>query len=207
MKNSTLLILLVFAGSKVMAQQDVEVKMSNLFFSMGPALPSTPDTFADYWGLGFNFGLGYGYSPIPALAILATFDYNVFGFNEDDFLRDAGFGGFGLTVDGGAVSIITVAAGIKAGIPRQVGSVSPYFSATVGLFSASTQDATVSFQGQTQTAQGSDDTGLSVIATGGLDIPVGATVDIFLQAGYGIGFIEEENIGYIPIKGGVNFRL
>jgi len=187
--------------------QEANERKAILSFGVGLSLPSQPDEFSDYWNLGYNLGFGVGYSFTPAISLIGNFEYNTFGFNEEEFLKDAGASGLGISVDGGSATILSITGNMKVGIPRQQSSVSPYFTAGIGFFSLSVDDASVSGAGGSVSVEGNNESAFSALVGAGLDIPAGETVDVFLQVSYGVGFTENDNTSYVPIKAGINLRL
>jgi hypothetical protein len=127
--------------------------------------------------------------------------------NEDEFLDDLGAPS-GVSIEGGAVNIITVMANVKGNLIAKPKSVSPYFKAGIGLFSLSATDITVSFMGMSATESVDlSEEAFGLTFGGGIDFPVSPTVLIFVEANYTVGFTEDESTSFIPIKGGVLILL
>jgi opacity protein-like surface antigen len=182
-------------------------KKAELYIGGGLSFPMQPEEFSDFWSMGFNFGGGLGYIFSPNFSGNAYLSYNTFGLNDDEFLETLNAPS-GVTLSGGSVSIIVVTANIKALLIANPNQVTPYLLAGVGLFSLSTSDVTVSYQGSQQTGNTSNsESALGLVFGGGVDIPVSPTLKIFLEIGYAMGFTEGESTGYLPIKGGLIILL
>ena len=185
-----------------------DAKKIQIYLSGGVSIPASPSEFKDFWSLGFNGGGGVGYIFSPIFSANVYFDYNSMTLNEDKFLEELGATSMGLSIDGGAVNIITVMVNVKTTLIAKPQSVSPYLKAGLGLLSLSATDVTFSYMGEsfTQEVDVSEEA-FGVLFGGGIDFPVSLNVLIFVEGNYGIGFTEDESTGYITIKGGVIILL
>jgi hypothetical protein len=136
----TFLAILLFAAT-ALTQDEKKVTLS---LGGGISFPSQPSLFSNYWKMGFNFGAGIGYPLSPSVSLVSLFDYNTFAFDEEGFLTDNGFGGYGISVSGGTATIISLLGNIKASLAQAPGSAAPYLLGGLGLFRISTSDVTVS---------------------------------------------------------------
>jgi hypothetical protein len=182
-----------------------EEKRATLSLSGGVSFPSQPSVFSDYWKMGFNFGASLGYALSPFLTIGGSFDYNNFAFDEEGFLKNLGASGYGITVSGASASIISVMGNLKVSLTPA--SVSPYFFGGLGFSRISLSDATISGGGESATVKFGSNSVFSVLFGAGLDIPAGKATKVFLQGAYGIGFKENGNTNYLPVKFGVALKL
>jgi opacity protein-like surface antigen len=182
-------------------------KKTCLYFSGGLSFPSKPKEFTDYWNMGFNVGGGFGFDLTPSLSILGLAEYNNLSFNKDQFLRDFGFSSYGISLSGGAASILTVTGSLKILLNPSTSESRVYVLGGIGFFQVSTSDVQVSYQGRTETAQGTKESAFSAHFGAGVDIPVGAETYIFLQGSYGMGFTKDEGTNYIPLKLGVRMKI
>jgi opacity protein-like surface antigen len=185
----------------------VREKNSSLFLSGGASFPSKPKEFTDYWEMGFNVGGGFGFDLTPSLSILALAEYNNLPFNKDQFLKDFGFSSYGISLSGGAASILTVTGSLKILLNPSSSASTVYVLGGIGFFQVSTSDIKVSYQGRTETAQGTKESAFSAHFGAGVDIPVGAETYIFLQGSYGMGFTKDEGTYYIPLKFGMRMKI
>jgi opacity protein-like surface antigen len=201
--KTTLLAILLFATT-ALAQDEKKVTLS---LGGGISFPSQPSLFSNYWKMGFNFGAGIGYPLSPSVSLVSSFDYSNFAFNDEDFLRDNGFGGYGITISGGSATIISILGNIKASLAQAPGSVAPYLLGGLGLFSISTSDLTVSAGGLSLSVNSESESAFSILFGAGIDIPAGETTTVFLQAAYSVGFTKNESTNYVPVKAGVAFQL
>jgi opacity protein-like surface antigen len=185
----------------------VREKNSSLFLSGGVSFPSKPKEFTDYWKMGFNVGGGFGFDLTPSLSILALADYNSLPFDEDQFLKDLGLSSYGISLSGGAASILTVTGSLKILLNPSSSASTVYVLGGIGFFQVSTSDIKVSYRGTTETAQGTKESAFSAHFGAGVDIPVAGETYIFLQGSYGMGFTKDEGTYYIPLKLGMRMKI
>ncbi|MCK4816899.1 outer membrane beta-barrel protein [bacterium] len=183
-----------------------------LMINSGISLPAGGDmvtggfetiSFSDGWNKGPNFGVALGYSITSIISVNASFDYNKFSLNAENYL--AGRSG---SVEGGDMSIIVIAANVKLSLSKNSKTIRPYLTAGAGGFKRSEYEITTSRPGYWQsvkiTPQGLFQDGALLIG-GGLDIPAWKAVDIFLEVKYVMSLVEGNS--YIPLKAGLKFRL
>jgi hypothetical protein len=202
-------IVLVFVGIifVVTMAQSQEEHNASFMFGGGLSFPSQPRLFSDYWKMGFNIGAGFDNRLSQTLSLEGTFEYNNFAFDDEGFLKDYGFSGYGVTIEGGSATIFSVLAGLKANLIPIDKPVSPYFLGEMGIFSLSTSDMTVSGPGGSMTGKGSSESAFTVVFGAGLDFVAGETTTVFIQAAYGLGFTKNESTNYIPLKAGLRINL
>ena len=176
------------------------------YANSGISFPTGPDEFTDYWRMGFNFGGGIGYSVSPNLTLVGYFDFNNFRFDDDKFLRDYGFSGYGISISGGEASIITLSGNLKATLQTSPSSLHPYFCGGIGFFKFSIGDVTVYEPGGSATAEGDSESAFSVLFGAGIDFVIGKRMDLFIEGKYAIGFTEDGSTQMFPIKLGIKFR-
>lgn len=204
MKRVTFSIfLLLVTTANILAQGTNKLEF---YCNSGISFPAAPDEFTDYWRMGFNFGGGIGYSVTPNLTLIGYFDFNGFRFDDDKFLRDYGFSGYGISISGGEASIITFSGNLKATLQTRPSQVRPYFCGGIGLFKLSIGDVTVYGPGGSATAEGDSETAFSVLFGAGIDFAIGERMDLFIEGRYVIGFTEDESTQMFPIKLGIKFR-
>jgi opacity protein-like surface antigen len=184
-----------------------EEKKTTLSFSSGLSFPSQPSLFSNYWNMGLNFGAGIGYPLSPSVSLIGSFDYNNFGFNDKALLSDLGYGGYGITVTGSSITIITVLSNLKVTLVPETKSVSPYLLAGMGFLSISSSDVSVSLGSYSRSASGNSESAFALQFGTGMDIPINEKIKVFLQASYGVGLTKGTSTNYLPLKAGVSFTL
>lgn len=172
----------------------------------GISFPIGPDEFSDYWRMGFNFGGGIGYPISPNLSLVGYFDFNNFRFDDDKYLRDYGFAGYGISISGGEASIITLSGNLKATLHTTTSSVHPYLWGGIGFFKLSIGDITIYGPGGAVSVEGDSESAFSVLVGGGIDFVIGERMDLFIEGKYVIGFTEGESTQMFPVKFGIKFR-
>lgn len=206
MRRFSLLLIsfiVVFATEKTWSQTE---KSTAIFFDSGLSFPSKPKSFSDYWKMGFNFGVGISFPLSGSISLIGSIDYNTFSFDEDNFLKSNGFTGTGLSVTGSSASIFTIMGNVKVLLNSTPNTASPYITGGLGLFSVSTSDATLAYQGQTVTVDGDSESAFSLLIGAGIEIPAGTSI-FFIEGKYSIGFTKNESTSYIPIKIGIRLNI
>ncbi len=196
----TLSILAIFTTACI--AQEVESPVT-LYVNGGLAIPTNPQSFSDYWNMGFDVGGGLGYAFTPSVALTASFDYNRFGLNADKF----GVSGYGISITGGEASILTFMGNAKLSVPLESSPVTPYMLAGAGVFHLSINDVNVSGYGSSLTMSSDSETDFAVQFGAGIDIQAAEKTSLFLQIGYGLGFTKGDKTGEFPLKAGVAFKM
>jgi opacity protein-like surface antigen len=178
-----------------------------IYLNSGLALPSAPNEFSSYWKTGFNIGGGVGFPITNNVKFVGSILYGRFGFDGEKLMTDNGFGGYGLQINGGEASILMLSAGYKIKLTNTPNRVVPFICADAGLFRISTSNATMSYQGQTETvtADGGE-TKLGFDAGAGLNINLTPRTDLVLGAKIVIGLTKGQSTSYFPILIGLEFR-
>lgn len=196
--------LLVLVSVTTAPAQDIS--KLEIYLNSGISFPLQPDEFADYWGVGFNFGGGVGYSINPNLSFVGYFDYNRFGFDEESLLRDYGLAGYGILITGGEASSMTLSGTLKASLLTPPAQVCPYLYGGIGTSWISIGDVTISYLDESITVQGESESAFSVLVGAGIDFVIARRMDLFIEGGYAIAFTEGESTGIFPFKVGIKFR-
>jgi opacity protein-like surface antigen len=203
MKKLVVLAFLICIASSAFAQSG----NTELYLSGGFSLPMEPAAFSDYWSAGYNVGTGAGYVFNERVSFAGYLTYNNFAFGEDDFLRDFGFAGLGVNIDGGSASIISVSGNLKLAVAPTLARVSPYVIGGMGFSHFSIDDITVSDAVSSVTLPGNSESAFAILFGGGVDIPTSPTLAIFLEAQYAINFTDVESTQYFPFRVGMKFRM
>jgi len=200
-------ILTLFLFPLIITSVSAQARYSPEFYGYGGiSFPAGPDEFTDYWRMGFNFGGGIGVPVNPNLTLVGYVAYNTFRFDDDKFLRDYGFAGYGISISGGEASILVFSGNLKANLGPG-GQVRPYLCGGGGFFRLSLSDITVyAVTGESETVEGTSETAFSILLGAGIEIPIGARMDLFAEGGYTIGFTEDESTSMFPVKLGIKFR-
>ncbi|MEG8948171.1 hypothetical protein [Rosettibacter firmus] len=180
---------------------------TELYINTGFSLPSQPETFSDYWNTGINIGGGLGFPFSSSLVFVGRVDYNNFSFDEEGFLKDNNFAGYGVSISGGSASIVTITGNLKANLISTPNSVSPYFVGGIGYFKMTIDEFTISALGESEKVEGDTESAFSVLFGVGVDIPAGETMSIYFEGKYGIGFTEDESKKYFPLNAGIKIKL
>lgn len=176
-------------------------------FALSAALgvPTGPEAFSDYWGLGIGAGLAVDVSGGPSLDYTFDLDLNYFGFDEKGFLADIGASGSGITVDGAAATVVTGMMGVKFHMPDPAPA-QPYFQMMAGLGHLSTGDATVSDGTTTVTIPGDSENKVALGIGAGVQFrPAGSRVGYHFGARW-VGILtSDETTHLVPIRVGISF--
>jgi len=191
--------------SKVIAQQSEPVNFS---VNSGMAFFVSPEEVTDYWSKGFILGAGLGIPFTPQLMLQVYFDFNNFKFDKSKYLRDYGFGTYGISISGGSITAITVAGNLKINLVsnKTPSSVYPYLLGGVGLFRLSIGDMSVYDTSDVVIIPGEAESDFSVLLGLGFDIPVGEKINLFIEGRYIIAFTDGDNPQILPIKLGISFK-
>lgn len=173
------------------------------YLNTGFSVPSSPEEFSDYWKMGFSLGAGIGYPLSPIMLMQGSLDYSRFPFDDDRFLRDSGYSGYGFSISGGSATIITVSADLKARPSGGTSSIVPYVVGGFSYFRLATSNMTISYQGQSQTLDGESDDALGLAFGAGIEYAIGPKMSLFAEGRYGVGFTEGESTQHFPVKLGI----
>ncbi len=179
---------------------------TNLFFNAGLAFPSMPKDFSNYWETGFNFGAGVGFPLSESITLIGAIDYNTFPLNKDNFLKAFGLSGKGVSLTGGATSIISVSGNFKLLLNITQNTVAPYVILGLGYFYLSDADVTLGYQSHSESLKGTSESAFILLPGVGIQIPIGAT-ELFIEGRYNLAFTNNESTAYIPIKLGIQINI
>lgn len=196
------IVFFVFLSSITFSQD----KKAEIFINGGISLPISPESFSDYWSMGYNIGGGAGYRFLPNLSGSLSLGYNSMVFDEEGFLKDIGLGGYGLAVEGADATILMVTANVKFSLVPTA-PLSPYLIGGIGFSNVSLEDISFAFEGQTYVYDGTSESTFGAIIGAGVDIPVSPIVALFLEVDWGLATTEGDVTGYVPVKGGVLILL
>jgi opacity protein-like surface antigen len=191
----------------------------HILFNGGYSLPQKPDIFKDVWNNGFNVGGGVGYRFVSWLTVQGLVNYDRFSIDENGvsnlFEEEFGVGlsglDLGLDFQGGQISLLSLTGEVKASFVADPSKVSPYVVGGGGVGRLSIDDATVaiSFLGERleETLEGESETKAMATVGGGVDIPIGGRIAVFVEGRYHLVFTSEERTDFAGFRGGVRLGL
>ncbi len=198
---SFIVFTLLVAVYQTNAQSTKEV-----FFNAGAAIPSKPEVFSDYWKMGFNVGGGVGFSISKNTTLSGSIDYSSFGIDEDGVLKSNGLSNTGVSISGGAASILTIMGNAKILLTSDASNIAPYIVGGLGFFNISTNDIKIAYMGDVDVLEGSSELAFSLLLGAGFQFPIGNS-SIFLEGNYHIGFTEGSSTAFFPIKVGLRMKI
>jgi hypothetical protein len=140
------------------------------------------------------------------LSLLFDINYNTFSFNEEEFIADLGFSGYGIQMNGANASVLTISMGFKSYVVEKINKNRPYICVGVGYFRKSVNDVNFSWLGTTETFEGGNDEDLAVSLGAGIEFMINENTAFFLETKYALGFSENEDMIIIPLKIGIKFK-
>jgi hypothetical protein len=169
--------------------KDVEVKeqplnvykspKSGFMLSGGLSFPTSPKEFSDYWETGFNIGGSIDLIHHDNGAVGVSFDYSRFPFNSEKFLRDLGYSGYGISINGGSVNIFYISFS-GTGFLSLSTDVSLYLTSGVGYFKFSISDLIISGGGSSVKVSGESEEGIFAMYGVGLGFKIGKVDKLML---------------------------
>jgi len=226
MKKSIITTIFIFClvGGTLFAQSG-----TNSYFDLGGGLSllQGPDFAKDVWKDGFCGGVSFGFDILPILSIGFIGEFNRFGLDEDGLFDLAGqqttYDISGVEIDGGEVDVMAAWAVAKVNIIPVETGFRPYAIGGLGYAYYKINDLTVSYQGQEQDFEGTDDSGLSLALGAGFEMKFSPKFALFGEGKYIIVFTNEDDtidlediedvnlkgsdddIKFLPIKVGFRF--
>ena len=191
MKKIALIVLTICLISATMWSQ--EEKKVELYVNTGLSFPSQipfqTREFSNNFNLGYIFGGGLGYEFYPGVSLICNFDYNKFFYKEDTPIED------------NSISIFSVSGNLKATLYTQSNSTFIYIIYGIGFSRFTTSTLSTRLVGpETQST-------FAFLFGAGFDATVTETSSFFMESKYGISIANCKEVGYIPLKLGVKFKL
>ena len=200
------LILCLFAAVTVMAGE------SPWQFSIQTGLSQNvaPEYFTSGWRSGVNFGGGAGYMLKPGMELVGTVCFSQFTFDADEYMEYNELPWEEVIVDGGPAAVLNVNASIKFGLSSDPNPrFKPYLFLGTGLFTQFFPEIDVTYVDDEDTMVDtieSETASALGLATGiGVDIELEG-VFFFVELGYCMGLVEDENTAFMPLKVGVHIK-
>lgn len=171
-------------------------KKFSVYANSGLSFPTAPSGFTDGYNMGFNFGGGIEYSVLPfsMLCIRGNFDYNKFLLDKEDT---------GVAIEGGNRSIILISGSARVAPPIPMLPIKPYILGGVGLFQVSTEDVKIGII----KIEGDSESAFSLLFGAGIDFSPIPLIAFFVEGNYVLGFTEDENTEYFPVKLGLKIGI
>ncbi len=177
----------------------------------GVAIPLAPQSFKDYFKMGYSIHGQYVLFPSPRLGIIVGFAYEPFTFDGDAFISDLesewGMSLTGLEVEGQA-TISEVAFGIRPYLTSPEAS-TQLFIFGLGTYNLLQTEATVSYSdpyyGDYSETSKDDVNKFGLAAGAGMEIPAGTSFNIIIQGLTRFIFTEDETTSFIGVTAGLVF--
>lgn len=183
-------------------------------------------------GMGYRFARQFS---VQALVNYDRFPFSEAGF-MDLFTEEVGIDprdlGLSLDVQGANVTVLSVSGELKASVFGDPDKVSPYVIGGFGIAHLSTSDTTLSLTSLdlvlnyydylepsfyynpalygidfTETIEGESETKMMALFGGGVDIPIGERVGLFVEVRYQFNFTEDDRTDFASFHGGVKIGL
>jgi hypothetical protein len=182
MKLKYLIFSLILSSNVIFSQ--------NLILSVGTGLsfPMSEGNFTDAFNMGFNVHGSVAYPLSNNISLRGDLQYNRFPYDESS----PNFSG--------RFTVTTIKADFLIGA-FNLKTVSPYGVAGAGLYLTS---STIS-QNNVEISSSNTEFGLGL--GGGVNFIVSSNASVYIEAQYNFIFTDNSAKGYLPLKGGVSFRL
>jgi len=220
-----MLLLAVLSIAVGNAQQKSGVEIS---LTSGYVLPSSPMAFANYWKIRYGGGLRAGIPLSESMTLVGSFEYYRFTMDETgvrngfdtDYMREIWiFDRVTLSPSADPSSVIALAANLRVAPSPRAGTLSPYFTAGIGLMQLSMGDISLPVTSVlsidnndiAMTAEnrivGGKKTAVLLQSGLGIDFTLTESVNAFVEARYAVGLTKGQTTGYIPLNIGVMIHL
>ncbi|MDI6809863.1 MAG: hypothetical protein QME66_12975 [Candidatus Eisenbacteria bacterium] len=175
----------------------------------GVGIPTAPESFKDYWKVGFS---GHGQYVVflrPNVGVTLGAGYERFTFDEEKVLSDAGIGpGSGVSIDA-PVSILEFGIGVRpyltpAEAPTQI------FLFGMGTMNVMKWKMEISWPGGTLIVVPEDDeTKMGVAVGAGVEVPAGESINLIVQGVLRIVSSDKltggDNLSFLGVTAGLVF--
>lgn len=193
-----LLVVFVLCASAVFAQD----RRRQIELFGGAAIPLAPQAFKDYYKIGGSLHGQYVIFPSPNLGVSFGLAIEGFTVDQDAVLEDYGLTGTDATVEATA-SIFEIGVGVRPYLTPQTAS-TQFFLFGMGTFNALTEEATVTYLGQTATAK-VDGSKFGIAGGAGFEVPAGEKLNIIVQGLARFIFTEGSTTSFLGVTLGVVF--
>ncbi len=172
----------------------------------GLDIPLHPDAFDDGWKLGMHGILEFGVVFANRISVVGGVGYARHSLDGEQLLRQAGLNLYGVTLEGGAYSALTIAGGLNTYVIPLTCPVSPYLIARLGYMRLRIDDATVHVPGY-GSLYGAGNSESAFGIQGGLGTSFNASrhLSLIFESRYSLGLASDET-GSLGLYGGVTIR-
>ena len=196
--SQRMMLLVVLCASAVFAQD----RRRQIELFGGAAIPLAPQEFKDYYKVGGSLHGQYVIFPSPTLGVSFGLAIEGFTVDQDAVLEDYGLAGTDATVEATA-SIFEIGVGVRPYLTPQTAS-TQFFLFGMGTFNALTEEATVTYLGQTASGK-VDGSKFGVAAGAGFEVPAGEKLNIIVQGLTRFIFTEGSTTSFLGVTLGVVF--
>ncbi len=197
-KRGMMLAVFVLCASAVFAQD--RRKQIELF--AGAAIPLAPQEFKDYYKVGGSLHGQYVIFPSPNLGVSFGLAIEGFTVDQDAVLADAGLTGTDAAIEANA-SIFELGVGLRPYLTPPTAT-TQFFLFGMGTYNALSEEATITYLGQTFTAK-ADGNNIGLAAGAGLELPAGEKLNIIIQGLTRFIFTEGSTTSFLGVTLGVVF--
>ncbi len=197
-KNVFMLAVLALGVSVAFAQD----RRRQIEVFAGAAIPLAPQAFKDYYKVGGSLHGQYVLFPKPNLGVSLGLAIEGFTVDQDAVLADYGLTGTDATIEATA-SIFEIGVGIRPYLTPQTAS-TQFFLFGMGTYNALSEEATVTYLGQTASAK-VDGNKVGLAAGAGVELPAGEKVNLIVQGLTRFIFTEGSTTSFMGVTLGVVF--
>ncbi len=175
-------------------------------FNAGISYPVAPKNFNDYWKIGFNLGVGFERKISDGWYGQVYFDYNTFAIDDSKYTKSKGYFESGLSVEGGAASILVVSANLKRMMARARSGEAPYLIGGIGIYRFSIATGSFAAADTTVEIPNSSQNTVGMNVGVGVDVRIGFRTSFYLEGRYFVGFTSSDFTHHVPLRVGIIFR-
>ena len=179
----------------------------------GVSIPVAPDEFSDLWGTHLAFGFGFGFPVNSKVSVIGMYDYNRFSFDEASTRQQVG-SGFIIDEeqDAATAAIYSLSVDLRLAFLDESSRLCPYVIGGVGFSGLDSDEVILSSDDSTfvRSLGPPAKAGLGTRAGAGIDIRVGGTTRVFIEARFAVlsatSFEGSDRVTYVPVVVGVRSR-
>lgn len=201
MKTLKLTAFILLISIQLMAQVKISLKLGG-----GGAMPLSPSNLKDNWKVGLGGGAGLDIALPGSIVIEGEVDYFKYAVDSDKLVKSYGGGTTGISVSGGAISMLSVTGNLKLFLIPKISPVTIYLFGGGGLTSMTAEDTKISYMSVSQTVSGTTESKPCAQAGGGIQISLGST-GLFAEAKYLSIFTKDNTTASAVVKAGLIFSL
>ncbi len=173
----------------------------------GYSFPTKQQITHDYVKKGFQVGGGFGWSTSPTIYFTTMIEVHSFLYDRAGLLNTVGLqdaNTIGFTDDGGLTIVSFSVNGRFLAYPIEATTIAvPYFTGGVGYMLVTPAKVRIINVGRAQTIQANRKSAFSILFGCGVDVPLSRTYGLFVEGKYVIGFTQDVNTEFIPVRVGI----